>query len=559
VQTTLSAAGIIRGVINFFEAGGQAMEQGKFRKALGLWDLTFLGLGAIIGSGWLFAASTAAQDAGGIAWTGWVFAAVATLLIGLVYAELGAAWPRSGGVVRYPEFSHGSLAGFMNGFAYLLATSSVAGIEASAVRQYATYYIPALTVPGNSNDYTAWGLVVEIGFLVLFFVINYWSVNIFGKINSLITALKFITPTLTILLLLTRFHAQNFHIGGASPGGLTGVLISMPAAGIVFSLLGFRQPIEFAGEAKNPQRNVPLAIVLALAMGSLIYILLQLVFIGAVPASQLHHGWAAINFTSPFANIAILLGLGWLATLLFADAVLSPAGTGNIYLSSTARMSYAWAKNGYFYSIFGRVDPKTGIPRPALLLALILAILWILPGNFHSWAGLVNAVTSATVLTYVLGPVSLASLRSTAPNQPRPFRLSGYQIIAPLAFVAGTWIVFWSGWATVSILVALTLGSLILYFAFMDKTPESQARLKRDWKAGVWLIVYYLVMAIMSYIGGGFGSPMKHPLISGPVTDSVVVAILALIFYYWGVASRLPQANILGAPEEVTEDLQNAL
>lgn len=530
--------------------GGFILEQGKFKRKLNLADMTFLGLGSIIGSGWLFSAMAASQDAGGVAWTGWVFGAVAVLFIGLVYAELGAAWPRSGGVIRYPEFSHGSLAGFMNGFAYLLATSSVAGIEASAVRQYAAYYIPALTVPhSTSGNYTALGLLVEIAFLVLFFLVNYWSVNIFGKVNSVVTLLKFILPLLTIVILFTQFHPHNFSIGGSKPGGLSGVLLSLPGAGIVFSFLGFRQPVEFAGEAKNPQRTVPMAIILSLLIGAVIYILLQIVFIGAIPASQLHHGWSGLSFTSPFANVALLLGFGWLAALLFADAVLSPAGTGNIYLSSTARMSYAWSKNGYFYSIFSRVDPKTGLPRPAIVLSLILAVVWILPGNFHSWAGLVTAVTSATVLTYVLGPVSLSALRQSAPNANRPFKLGGHKIIAPLAFVAGTWIVFWSGWTTDRILIAMTLGSLILYFAFMDKGPESLARLKRDWKAGIWVIVYYIVMGIMTYISGVFG-PMKHPLIPGPVTDSVVVGVLSLVFYYWGVASRLPNAQIVSEAEE---------
>lgn len=531
------------------------MEQGKFKRKLNLVDLTFLGLGAIIGSGWLFSALYGAAYAGSDAWIAWLFGAVAVTLIALVYAELGSAWPRSGGVIRYPEYSHGSLAGFMNGFAYLLATSSVAGIEASAVRQYATHYIPALSVAGGVN-YSTWGLVVEVGFLAIFFLVNYWSVNIFGKVNSVVTALKFILPVLTLVILLTHMHASNFSVVGASPGGAHGIFVAVASAGIVFSFLGFRQPIEFAGEAKNPQRTVPIAIILSIVIGAVIYILLQIAFVGAIPPSVLAHGWAGILnnvklVDSPFATIALLLGFGWLSVLLFADAVLSPAGTGNIYLSSTARMSYAWAKNGYFYSIFSRVDPKTGLPRPALVLSFVLAVVWILPANFHSWSGLVTAVTSATVLTYVLGPVTLAALRRTAPDHPRPFKLGGYKIIAPLAFVAGTWIVYWSGWTTDRILIALTLGSLILYFAFMDRDKDSLARLKRDWKSGFWVVVYYIVMAILSYIGS-FG-PLKTPLIPGPWIDSIVVGIISLVFYYWGVASRLPQAVITTDAEESTE------
>ncbi len=137
-------------------------------------------------------------------------------------------------------------------------------------------------------------------------------------------------------------------------------------------------------------------------------------------------------------------------------------------------------------------------------------------------------------------------MRKSMPDKERPFRLGGMGIVAPLAFVAGTWIVYWTGWTIDSMLIGMVLGSLVLYFAFMDKSAESIARLKRDWKSGVWVIVYYLFIGVMTRIGS-FG-PMKHPLIPGPWWDSLVVAIGALVFYYWGVASRLKE------PDFATDD-----
>lgn len=521
------------------------MAQGKLRKSLNLLDLTFLGLGAIIGSGWLFAAQAGANMAGSDAWLAWVFGAIACMLIGLVYAELSAAWPRAGGIIRYPQYSHGSLVGFFMGFASLLAYSSVAGIEAQAVREYASHYIPALTV-ANSNNYTFLGLVFEVAFLVLFFLVNYFSVTIFGKINTIVTAIKFIMPLLTMIILLVNIHPSNFSVGGASPGGAHGIFSAISTAGIVFAFLGFRQAVDFSGEAKNPQRTVPLAIILSIALGAVLYILLQIAFVGAMPAGELAHGWAKISFNAPFADLAIAIGFGWLAVLLFADAVLSPAGTGNIYTGSTSRVLFAWTRNGYFYSLFGRLDARTGLPRPAIVLSFILAVLWILPSNFHSWQGLVGAVTSATVMTYVYGPVSAAAMRKSAPDHPRHFRLSGMGIIAPLAFIAGTWIVYWTGWTIDSELIAMVLGSLVLYFAFMDKGPASITRMKRDWKSGVWVICYYLFIGVMTRIGS-FG-PMKTPLIPGPWVDSLVVAAGAIVFFYWGVASRLK------TPDFATDD-----
>lgn len=535
------------------------MEQGRFRKSLNLLDMTLLGLGAIIGSGWLYGALFGAMDAGGEAWLAWVIGAIAVMLIGLVYAELGSAWPRSGGIIRYPQYSHGSLVGFFMGFASLLAYSSVAGIEAQAARQYASHYIPALTV-ANSSNYTALGLLAEIIFLLIFFLLNYWGVHIFGKTNTVWTAIKFIVPTLTMILLFTHFHGSNFAVHGAKPGGIHGVFTAVSGAGIAFAFLGFRQAVDFAGEAKNPQKNVPMAIILSIAIGAVLYILLQVGFLGAVPSKYLAGGWSSLPAdwaNGPYAQLAGLIGLQWLALLLFADAVISPAGTGNIYLGSTTRVLFAWTKNGYFYSLFKRLNPRTGIPRPALWLSFILSIVWILPNNFHSWQGLVGAITSATVLTYIFGPVTALSLRRTAKDARRPFRLGGMGIIAPLAFIAGSWIVYWSGWGVDKIIISMTLGSLVLYFAFMDRDDKSRAHLRRDWKSGIWVIVYYIFLGVMSRIGS-YG-PMKNPIVTGPWLDTGIVAIGAIIFFYWGVASALKEPDFSTDDETDTEGLEPAV
>ncbi|WP_029423153.1 APC family permease [Alicyclobacillus macrosporangiidus] len=516
----------------------------KFKKKLTLLDLTFLGLGSIIGSGWLFASMNGAQYAGSIAWLAWVGGAIAVLLIGLVYGELAAALPRAGGFVRYPEYTHGSLVGYMTGFASLMAYSSVAGIEVEAVVSHASYYAPWLM--GEKGPSLA-GTIVEILLLAVFFLLNYWSVNVFGKVNTIVTAFKFIVPTCTVIALLVYFKGSNLAVTGAAPGGAEGVFTAIAGGGIVFAFLGFRQAVDFGAEAKNPQRDIPRAIIIAVFLGTAVYILLQLAFLGAVPSSALGQGWGHIKdampktVNYPFVWVASSLGLTWLSTLLLIDAVISPAGTGNIYLSGTGRVLYAWSNNRHFYSFFSKVDPKTGVPRAALWLSFILAIVWILPAQFDTWSKLVDAVTSATVMTYMVGPISMMSMRRTLPNMKRPFRLPGGHILAPLAFIAATCIIYWAGWNTDEFLIGLTLASLILYFAFMDKSDETRSRIGRDWKAGVWLVVYYIFILIMSYIGA-YG-PMKQPWVPGPYLDTIVVVIGAILLYFWGLNSALPEPS----------------
>lgn len=524
------------------------MEQGKFRRKLSLLDLTLLGVGSMVGSGWLLSSQRAAGYSGSIAWIPWLFGALAVIFIGLVYGEIAAAIPRAGGFVRYPDYTHGSLVGYLIGFASMLAYSSVAGVEVEAVRQYATW-IPGLAT--SDGGPTIWGNLFQIALLVLFFLINYWSVNVFGKINTVVTILKFVVPLATIVILLFYFHPHNFTVGGAKPGGLHGAMTALTSGGLVFSFLGFRQAVDFGSESKNPQKDIPKAIIFAVILSVLIYVLLQIVFIGAVPADKLAGGWAGVNFSSPFANLATQLGLGWFAVIIFADAILSPSGTGNIYLSGTARTLFAWARNGYFYSIIGKVDKRSGLPRGALWLTLILSIVWTLPFRFQMWNGLVGAVTSATVMTYMIGPVSAAALRKSAPNLVRPYKLKGMHIIAPLAFVFATWIVYWAGWKVDSLLIGFTLAGLVLYFAFMDGSTEARQRMKKEWKSGIWLIVYYLFVGVMSYLGSFTNTAAFKVVIPQP-WDSIIVAVGSLILYYWGVASALRVPRITDENEAET-------
>lgn len=523
------------------------MSQGKLKSKLNLLDLTLLGVGSIIGSGWLFGALHGAEAAGSLAWLSWIIGAVAIILIGLVYAELGSAIPRAGGFVRYPEYSHGSVTGFLIGFTSFLAYTSVVGVEVEAVRTYASYWWKGLNASNGAP--TALGFVVQTVLLVLFFLLNYWSVNFFGKFNTVITFFKFVVPLLTIVAMFVFFKGSNYHLGGAHPGGIKGVFSAVAGAGIVFSYLGFRQAIDFAGEAKNPQKDIPRAIILAVVIGLVLYVLLQIGFVGAVPFDKMGAtDWSNLGAkiqSSPYADMMSILGLGWLLQLILWDAVISPAGTGNVFMAGAGRVLYAWAKNGYLPKAFAKVDPKTGIPRAALWLSLVLAFLWTLPAQFQAWGGLINAVTSAFVLTYMVGPVTAGSFRKVAPGLKRPFVLKGFSWISPLAFIAASLIAYWSGYEVMRLLVILNIIAFVVFTLVANKNGT----FKEDLKAGWWLIVYYIVMAVISWLGQYGSAPLKA--IPQP-WDDVLVAVLSLIIYYWGVNSGLKEHRIL-EEDEVTK------
>jgi amino acid transporter len=512
--------------------------EGRFKRRLGLVDLTFIGLGAIFGSGWLFSASHVAAIAGPAGMLSWLIGGAAVLLLGLVYCELGTALPRSGGVVRYPEYSHGPLLGYLMGLITLIAFSSLIAIEVEACRQYASAWFPSLTQAGSQSP-TALGWLVQFAILCAFFALNYFSVKLFARANNLISVFKFVVPLTVIVVLLWFFRVGNFTAHGFAPSGFGGIAGAVSAGGIIFAYLGLTPIVSVAGEVRDPQRTIPIALILSVVLSTVIYLLLQAAFLGSVPAALLARGWAGIAgaFALPFHDIAIALGLGWLSFLVVCDAVISPSGCGNIYMNATPRVVYGWARGGTFFRVFTRVDAKSGIPRPALWLTFALAVFWMLP--FPSWAAMIDVVSAALVLSYAVAPVTTAALRRNAPGMARPFRVRGFGVLGPLSFVVAALIVYWSGWNTLSWLLGSQIVLYAVYVAYRAGRGEDRADLARDVRASSWLIGFYALMMVVSALGS-FGG---HGVVGSP-WDSLLAMLVAVLMYTWGARTGLPAARL---------------
>lgn len=511
---------------------------GKFKKQLTMIDLTFIGLGAIFGSGWLFSASHVASIAGPAGIFSWVIGGFAVLLLGLVFCELGAALPRAGGVITYPVISHGPLLGYLMGSITVIAFTSLVAIEVVAARQYAAAWFPQLTVPGTGNPSIA-GWILQFLMLCGFFYINYNSIKTFAKTNNIISIFKFIVPMLVIVSLYLFFKPANLHISEFAPFGMTGVEMAVSAGGVIFAYLGLTPIISVASEVKNPQRTIPIAMISSVLISAIIYVLLQLSFVGSLPTNILGNGWQNVNkeFVLPYRDIAVVLGIAWLGYLVVADAIISPAGCGNIYMNATPRVVYAWAKSGTLFKIFSKIDEKSGIPRPALWLSFGLSVFWTLP--FPSWEALINVVSAALVLSYALAPISVAALRRNCPEMSRPFRVVGFSVIGPLSFIVAALIVYWSGWSTLSWLLGLQLLLLIIYLCFYKLVPKDKVSISQQLKSSSWLIAFYISMIILSWLGSfGGENYIPHPV------DTLVVALDALVIFYWGSAVGLPKSLI---------------
>jgi amino acid transporter len=514
--------------------------ESAIRREVGTVALMFTGLGSIIGSGWLFGAWRAAQLAGPGAIYAWIIGAVVILFVALTYAELGAMFPESGGAARYGHYSHGSLVGFVAGWAAWIAIVSVIPVEAEASVQYMSswpwpwahgLYVHAANGQG---ELTVPGLLIAAVLVIIYFLLNFWSVKVFASTNSAITFFKLIVPAATaIALMCTGFHWENFQVGihgGQHVGNLASILTAVATSGIVFSYNGFQSPVNLAGEARNPGRSVPIAIFGSILLSTVVYLLLQVAFLGAVAPDHLQDGWAALEYSSPFAQLALALNLNWLALLLYADAFVSPSGTGTTYTATTARMIYAMERSATIPKVFGRVHPRYGIPRPAMWFNLLVSFIFLF--FFRGWGKLAAVISVATIITYLVVPISVMVLRRTAPHLHRPLRVPGLQILAPIAFILATLMLYWARWPhTAQIMLLLVLPiPFYLYYQGKGGWLDFAANLRGAW----WLAGYLVAMCTLSWAGS---TEFEGHGYIGYGWDQACVAAAALLFYRWGVYS----------------------
>lgn len=509
----------------------------KLKRVLSRSQLLMLSMGAIIGSGWLFSALTADSLAGPASFVSWIVGGILVLFIALAYAEVATMIPRSGAIVRFPHLTHGGYTGFILGWAYLLASASVPAIEAIATVQYIGPQAPAswnlLQSPITTSSVLHFpeGWLFTVFLLVVFFFINLYGARFLGRLNNTVMVWKLVIPTATFILIFAlSFHASNFSPpGGLASDGWSEVFYIIPGAGIIFSFLGFRQALDFGGEARDPQRDIPFATILSVLIGIVIYTLLQVAFTGGIvwhffglptdaylklgaPSKVAGH---ILVTASPFYAIMKASGVAFLVSvmsyLLIADAFVSPVGTGYIYLGTGGRTVYGMGMGGYFPHASVRVSQKTRIPWIALLAAFILAVAFSAPSK--SWFGLVGIITSMTVFTYIMGGVSLQVFRRTAPDLPRPYRLGGAWFWAPVSFLAATAIVYWSGFTTDIELVALLFLGLPLYAWFFAAQRGYMNRAAAYVTGVVFLVAWILLMH--------WGHWVLSPADTGPLADNV--------------------------------------
>jgi basic amino acid/polyamine antiporter, APA family len=410
---------------------------------LGVGPATAVVVGTIIGSGIFLVPSEMMQAVGSakLVFLAWLVGGLLSFFGALTYAELGAMKPQAGGEYVYVRDAYGPLGGFLYAWTTLLISkpASIATITAGFVRILGTFPVFAFfTQPIIQKPLAVtYGQLAAITAAVFISLLNYIGVKKAGEFQLVFTILK---VAIIVGIGLACFASRN---GGWSnfatefigaKGGVAGFMAALVAA--LWAYDGWNDLNQVAGEIREPERNIPIALIAGVAIVGALYVLVNAGVQYVLPASAV----AASPRPASDAVALVLGGLG--ASIVSAGMALSMLVTLNGTTMSGARVPFAAARDGYFFPSVARVHPRYLTPSVAILLQLGLATALLLVGeNFRQ---LFTLAIFAEWLFYMITASTVFVFRLREPDVLRPYRVWGYPVVPALFVAASTVLLYYT-------------------------------------------------------------------------------------------------------------------
>jgi basic amino acid/polyamine antiporter, APA family len=409
----------------------------ELKRDLGIWSAAAIVVGTVIGSGIFLVPNAMVKNVGspGMVFAVWIFGGILSLFGALSYAELAAALPQAGGEYVYLREAYGPMWGFLYGWTQMwVAKSGSIATLASGFFIYLANFRPELeqvwiVVPlplGNSFE-IRYGQVLAMGVIAILALINYFGVKIGGNVQIAVTILKVALIAAIIVIGLGSGHGSvsNFSTSVPAPGGIAGFFAALVAA--LWAYDGWNNVSMVSSEVRNPQRNLPLALIIGTLTVILIYLLTNLAYFYVLPAD-------AVASTSRVAGEMMrrILGAPGAGAVSVA-AMISIFAALNGSILSGSRVPFAMARDGLFFKCVGFVHPQHRTPSVSILALSAWACLLVLSGRYDQ---LYTYVIFASVILYGMATAAVVVLRFKRPDMPRPYRTIGYPVV-PIVFVLG--------------------------------------------------------------------------------------------------------------------------
>jgi APA family basic amino acid/polyamine antiporter len=400
----------------------------RLPRRLGLWSAVAVLVGTTIGSGIFRVPATVAQQLQepGPVMLAWVLGGLVALFGALTLAELAATYPRSGGVFAYLLEGFGPLPAFLFGWSEVTVIRAAAlGATATICAEYLGYFFP---LSEREVHYVAAGAVLLVG------TINYVGVRQAAAVMNVATVLKFAALAALALLAFTIGSGSGTHF---TPAFVTGVGISVFATALIpimWTYDGWADLSFMGGEVRDPQRTLPLALILGTFAILFVYLAINLAFIYLVPLPEMAQ--SKLIAATAADRIPFLGGIG--AAAVAAIVVLSTFSGLNGSMMGGPRIFFAMADRGLFFKALARVSPRFQSPSVAIWLATALGVTYVLQNDF---AQLADKFILGIWPFYALAVAAVFVLRRRHPDLERPYRTWGYPIVPMLFLAASLWMV----------------------------------------------------------------------------------------------------------------------
>ncbi|MEQ1509785.1 MAG: amino acid permease [Sphingopyxis sp.] len=461
-------------------------EKKSLPRSLGAFQLTMLGIGAVIGTGIFVLTAEAAQKAGPGMMLAFVIAGFVCAVAALCYAEMSAMVPVSGSAYTYSYAVMGELIAWMVGWALILEYAVAAGAVSVGWSGYMIGYVEnafAIDIPDSWVLGPFDGGIMNIPAMVIAGLVT-WLLVIGTResatINSILVAIKIVALTAFIALAIPVMNMENFE--PFSPLGFGGV--SAAAASIFFAYVGFDAVSTAAEETKNPQRNMPIGLIGSLGICTIFYLLVSAGVIGSVGAQpvtdaagvalepgsrELTAQCAAIGnqavTCSKEALAWTLREIGWpqIGNLVGLAAILALPSVILMMMFGQTRIFFVMSRDGLLPEAFSRIHPRFNTPH---VITIITGIAVALFAAFFPVGQLANISNSGTLFAFAAVSIAVMVLRRTDPGRTRPFVTPFIYLTAPLA-IAGCLYLFYSlDIKSIIMFVIWAVIGLVVYFAY---------------------------------------------------------------------------------------------
>jgi len=393
----------------------------QLQKRLTLYGLTMIAVGGSIGSGIFLTPSEIATilQHPTLVLLVWMLGGVIALTGALTFAELGAMFPKSGGVYVFLKEAYGKRAGFLYGWIILLVinTGALAALG-MALAEYITIFVPL-----SENGKILFAIAIITGLTA----INCVGVNVSQLFANVFTGLKLLAMLAIIVVGFLFYDPDkvqlNFSLVSGVPDHWASAML-VALIGVLWSFGGWHHASYLAGETVDAQRTAPRAMMLGALIVTAVYVLINLAYMLLLPMS-------AMAQTSKVAGDAIASVFSFGGQLVAIAIAISVFGTIGIYTMSAPRIYFAMAEDGIFFKKLSWVHPRFHTPVYAMAAQAIWAILLLL--FWRTFSNLITYVTFMDIVFMTMAGYSIFIFRRRLPDMPRPYRTLGYPVV-PLIF-----------------------------------------------------------------------------------------------------------------------------